>query len=87
MSAERPIATWAFAGVAIASLGGTLALAALIVPWVLEDAISSAGLAVLASAVVFAAPLAMWLFYVGHLRAGVDPTRAGAGGGLLATVG
>ena len=86
MSAERPIGTWAFAGVAIASLGGPLALAALIVPSVAEDAISSAGLVTLASAVVFAVPLAIWLFYVGHLRAGADPTRPGAGGGLYTFV-
>ena len=86
MSAERPIGTWAFAGVAIASLGGPLALAALIVPSVAEDAISSAGLVTLASAVVFAAPLAIWLLYVGHLRAGADPTRPGAPGGLYTFV-
>jgi hypothetical protein len=86
LTAERPIGTWAFAGVAIASLGGPLALAALIVPSVLEDAITSAGLVTLASAVVFAAPLAIWLFYVGHLRAGDDPTRPGAAGGLYTFV-
>jgi hypothetical protein len=73
LTAERPVGTWAFAGVAIASLGGPLALAALIVaalivPSIAEDAISSAGLVTLASAVVFMAPLAIWLSYVGHLR-------------------
>ena len=86
MADERPIATWAFAGVAIASLGGPLALAALIVPSVAEDAISSAGLVTVASAVVFGAPLAIWLFYVGHLRASADPTRPGAAGGLYTFV-
>jgi hypothetical protein len=86
VSAERPIGTWAFAGVAIASLGGPLALAALIVPSVAEDAISSAGLVTLTSAVVFAAPLAIWLFYVGQLRAGADATRPGAAGGLYTFV-
>jgi amino acid transporter len=84
--AERPIGTWAFAGVAIASLGGPLALAALIVPSVLEDAITSGGLATLAAAVVFVAPLAIWLRYVGHLRASADPTRPGAAGGLYTFV-
>jgi hypothetical protein len=84
--AERPIGTWAFAGVAIASLGGPLALAALIVPSVAEDAITSGGLATLAAAVVFVAPLAIWLRYAGHLRAGADPTRPGAGGGLYTFV-
>jgi hypothetical protein len=83
---ERPIGTWAFAGVAIASLGGPLALAALIVPSVMEDAISSAGLATIAGAVVFVAPLAIWLLYVGHLRAGDDRTRPGAAGGLYTFV-
>ncbi len=83
---ERPIGTWAFAGVAIAALGGPLALAALIVPSVSEDAISSGGLVTLAAAVVFVAPLAIWLRYAGHLRAGADPTRPGAAGGLYTFV-
>ena len=83
---ERPIGTWAFAGVAIASLGGPLALAALIVPSVMQDAIFSAGLATIAATVVFVAPLAIWLLYVGHLRRGADPTRPGAAGGLYTFV-
>ena len=83
---ERPIGTWGFAGVALAALGGPLALAALIVPAVTEDAISSAGLATIAAAVVFVAPLAIWLRYVGHLRASDDPTRSGAAGGLYTFV-
>lgn len=83
---ERPIGTWAFAGVAIAALGGPLALAALIVPSVSEDAISSGGLVTLAAAIVFVAPLAIWLRYAGHLRAGADPTRPGAAGGLYTFV-
>ncbi len=86
MSSERPIGTWAFAGVAIASLGGPLALAALIVPSVMEDAISSAGLATIVSAVVFLAPLAIWLRYVGYLHGGADRTRPGAAGGLYTFV-
>ena len=77
---ERPIGTWAFAGVAIASLGGPLALAALIVPSVAEDAISSAGLATFAAAVVFVAPLAIWLLVLGHLRTSDDPRGRAAGG-------
>jgi hypothetical protein len=82
----RPIGTWGFAGVAIASLGGPLALAALIVPSVMEDAILSAGLATIAATVVFVAPLAIWLLYVRHLRTGDDPTRPGAAGGLYTFV-
>jgi amino acid transporter len=67
-SAQRPIGAWAFTGVAITSLGGPLALAALVMPGVVEDAASSAGLAILASLVVFGAPLAIWLRYSRHVN-------------------
>jgi amino acid transporter len=63
----RPIGPWAFTAVAITSLGGPLALAALIAPGLVEDASDSAGLAMLASLVVFGAPLAIWLRYSSHV--------------------
>jgi amino acid transporter len=62
-TADRPIGPWAFAGVAVASFGGPLALAALAAPGLAADAAESAGLAMLAAAVVFTAPLAIWLRY------------------------
>ncbi len=67
-SPHRPIGPWAFAGVAIVSLGGPLALAALVVPGVVGDASDSAGLAIVASLVVFGAPLAIWLRYSRHVH-------------------
>ncbi|MFZ0089751.1 MAG: hypothetical protein WAL63_09615 [Solirubrobacteraceae bacterium] len=60
---KGPIGQWAFAAVAVTSLGGPLALAALVVPGVVGDASASAGLVVLAAVVVFAAPLAIWRRY------------------------
>ena len=60
---QRPIGSWAFLGVAVASFGGPLALAALAVPGVVGDAADSAGLALLAAVLVFTAPLAVWLRY------------------------
>jgi hypothetical protein len=69
---ERPIGPWAFTGVAVASFGGPLALAALIAPGLVADASDSAGLEMLAAVVVFAAPLAIWLRYSRHV--------AGSGG-------
>jgi len=59
----RPIGPWAFAGVAVASFGGPLALAALFAPTILGDASGSAGLTAIAAVVVFTAPLAIWLRY------------------------
>lgn len=59
----RPIGSWAFAGFAVASLGGPLALAALAAPGLAADAADSAGLAMIAAAVVFGLPLAIWLRY------------------------
>src|ERR1700726_1630831 len=44
----RPIGQWAYAGVAVASLGGPLALAALYAPSIASGASSSAGLAMVA---------------------------------------
>ena len=63
----RPISPWAFAGVAVASFGGPLALAALATPGVAADASDSAGLAMLAAAVAFTVPLAIWLRYSRHI--------------------
>jgi amino acid transporter len=59
----RPVGGWAFAGVAVVSFGGPLALAALNAPGIVSDASASAGLAMVAAAVVFAFPLAIWLRY------------------------
>jgi amino acid transporter len=60
---ERPISTWAFVGVAVTAFGGPLALAALYAPGIVEDATSSAGLAMIAAVVVFTLPLVIWLRY------------------------
>jgi amino acid transporter len=70
---ERPLGEWAFLGLTITSLGGPLALAALNAPQLVSgDASASAGLAMLAAAVAFLAPLAIWLKYSRQV--------AGAGG-------
>jgi hypothetical protein len=65
-----------FVGLAIASIGGPLALANFL-PGTAGDAIGSAGLVVLLALAVFAAPLAIWLSYS---RSVVSP------GGLTAFV-
>ncbi len=67
-SPTRPVGAWAFAGFAVASLGGPLALAALAAPGLAADAADSAGLAMLAAAVVFGLPLAIWLRYSRELN-------------------
>jgi amino acid transporter len=67
IDAGRPISPKAFAGVAVASFGGPLALAALGAPGLVDDAADSAGLAMLAAAVVFTVPLAIWLRYSRHI--------------------
>jgi fumarate reductase subunit D len=66
-SVERPIGPCAFIGVAVASFGGPLALAALSAPAIVADTGDSAGLAMLAAAVVFTVPLAIWLRYSRHV--------------------
>jgi amino acid transporter len=63
----RPIGQWAFAGVAVTSLGGPLALAALYAPSIAGGAASSAGLAMVAAVVVFGLPLAIWFGYARHI--------------------
>lgn len=64
----RPIGRWGFAGVAVASFGGPLALAGLAAPGIVADASESAGLTTLLSVVVFAVPLAIWLRYARHIN-------------------
>ena len=57
-SGARPASTWAFAGVAVTSFGGPLALAALYAPGIVAgSADASAGLAMVAAAAVFPFPL------------------------------
>ena len=64
----RPASAWAFAGVAVTSFGGPLALAALYAPGIVAGAASvSAGLAMVAAVAVFAFPLAIWLRYARHI--------------------
>ncbi len=60
---EPPIGPAAFAGVAVASLGGPLALAALYVPTLLGDVAGSAGLVTAAGAAAFVLVLLIWLRY------------------------
>jgi amino acid transporter len=69
-SGARPISTWAFLGVAIVSLGGPLSLAALNAPDIVSGAggTQSAGLAMVASVVVFAFPLVIWLRYAREIN-------------------
>jgi amino acid transporter len=63
-SGARPAGAWAFAGVAVTSFGGPLALAALYAPGIVAGSASaSAGLAMVAALAVFAFPLAIWLRY------------------------
>jgi amino acid transporter len=61
--AGSPLPLWAFLAFAVASFGGPLALAASGAPGVVGDAASSSGLAMVAGAVVFLVPLAIWLRY------------------------
>jgi hypothetical protein len=64
----RPIGGLAFTGFAVASFGGPLALAALAVPGLVSDASDSAGLAMLASLVLFGFPLVLWLRYAREIN-------------------
>lgn len=63
VTAGRPVSGWAFAGFAITSFGGPLALAALYAPGLVTDASTSAGFAMAGGVVVFAFPMAIWLGY------------------------
>ena len=81
----RPIGQWAYAGVAVTSLGGPLALAALYAPSIASGASSSAGLAMVAAAVVFGFPLAIWFGYARHVSSAgglYSFTEAAAGRGV-----
>jgi hypothetical protein len=57
----------AFMGVVVASFGGPLALAALYAPAALGDATGSAALVTVAAAVVFLAPLLVWLRFSSYV--------------------
>ena len=63
----RPVSGWAFAGVAVVSFGGPLALAALYAPSIVAGASASAGLAMVAAVALFALPLTIWLRYARHI--------------------
>ena len=67
-SPNRPIGSIAFLGVAITSLGGPLALAALYAPTIVADASASAGLVAVAGALVFGFPLLVWLRYAQQIN-------------------
>ena len=60
---ESGFAPLLFVGLAIASIGGPLALANLLPSTAGDDGIASAGLVVLLALLVFAAPLTIWLVY------------------------
>ena len=61
--ADRGFAPLLFVGLAIASIGGPLALANFLPGTAGDDGIESAGLVVLLALLVFAAPLTIWLVY------------------------
>jgi hypothetical protein len=63
----RPLGPWALAGVAVASFGGPLALAALNAPLIAGGAISSAGLSMVLAVAAFGFPLAIWFGYARHI--------------------
>jgi hypothetical protein len=60
---DERISPWLFVGLAIASIGGPLALANFLPGTVGDEGIRSSGLVVLLAIAVFAAPLALWLVY------------------------
>jgi amino acid transporter len=63
VSSEGKIGSLAFLGVCIASFGGPLALAALAGPVLVTGTAASAGLVMVAAAVIFGLPLLLWLRY------------------------
>ncbi|HET6817241.1 MAG TPA: hypothetical protein VFH66_08470 [Mycobacteriales bacterium] len=60
---ERPLTTRALLPLALASVGGPLALAALYAPGAVSDVTGSGGSIAIAGAIAFVAPLAIWLRY------------------------
>ena len=67
VGSARPVGPWAFTGVAVTSLGGPVALAALYAPSIASGAASSAGLAMVLAAAAFGFPLAIWFGYARHV--------------------
>src|SRR3984885_13270638 len=63
----RPIGQGAYTGGAVPALGGPPALAGLRAPSLAAGAASSAGLSMVAAAVVFGFPLAIWFGYARHI--------------------
>ena len=76
-SGERAFPAPLLAGLAVASIGGPLALGALYLPVPLGDAVASSGLATVIAIAAFAAPVAIWLSY---------SRRIASAGGLTAFV-
>lgn len=74
---ERSLSAPLLAGIAVASIGGPLALGALYLPVGLEDSVASSGLATIIAIAAFAAPIAIWLSY---------SRRIASAGGLTAFV-
>jgi hypothetical protein len=66
-ASPRPIGAWAYAGVAVTSFGGPLALAALYAPSIAGRAPASAGLAMVLAVITFGFPLAVWFGYARHI--------------------
>jgi len=60
---DKSLSSGGFLAIAIVSIGGPLALAALYVPGLVRDASASAGLVTLIAPLAFAPPLLIWLRY------------------------
>lgn len=60
---SKPLSSGGFLAIAVVSIGGPLALAALYVPEIVHDASASAGLITVLAPVAFAFPLLIWLRY------------------------
>lgn len=68
LPAVRPLPRYLFAGFALASVGGPLALVALFIPDAVGGtAIGSTGLVVAAGAALFVAPLVVWMRYSAYI--------------------
>jgi amino acid transporter len=64
---DKSLGSGGFLAIAIVSIGGPLALAALYVPGLVRDASASAGLVTLIAPIAFAFPLLIWLRYAGEI--------------------